>query len=155
MGRTAMTFFCSSKPKTAWRCSSLSTYLLENCAKQSSSTLSIVYTPIQKIIMVNMVNTSLQFDSIPSSQVGSAFDRCYFFMQITIASVAVSLSRQWRTLLLTWREHDESLTWWWQDNRRPANLLFLWKASFSCSQRCLQTVYFLLPPPLLFCTDGQ
>ena len=37
-GRTgATTSFRSSKPKTAWHCSSLRTYLLENCAKQSSS----------------------------------------------------------------------------------------------------------------------
>ena len=49
------------------------------------------------------------------------------------------------TLLLAWCELDESLTWWWLDNRRSANgsLFFLGKASFGCSQT-LQTVYFLL-----------
>ena len=54
-------------------------------------------------------------------------------------------------------EKDESLTWWWQDNRLSANgnLLFVVKASFSCSQRCLPTVYFLLPPPLPPCAGGQ
>ena len=57
-----------------------------------------------------------QYDSIPSSQVSGAFNRCYFFMQITIkiVSVAFSASRQLQTLLLAWRERDESLTWWWQ-----------------------------------------
>ena len=62
-------------------------------------------------------------------------------------SVVVSMSRQWQMLLLAWRKHDESLTWWWQDNRCSANrnLLFLGQASFSGSQRCLQTVNFLLP----------
>ena len=72
----------------------------------------------------------------------------FFYANYNIVSVAVSASRQWQMLLLAWRERDESLTWWWQDNRRSANgnLLFLGKASFSCSQKCLQTVYFLLPP---------
>ena len=72
-------------------------------------------------------------------------------------SVVVSMSRQWQMLLLAWRKHDESLTWWWQDNRCSANrnLLFLGQASFSGSQRCLQTVNFLLPPPLPPCTGGQ
>ena len=60
------------------------------------------------------------------------------------------------TLLLAWRECDELLTWWWQDNRRSAigSLLFLGKASFGCYQT-LQTVYFLLPLPLLPCAGGQ
>ena len=55
------------------------------------------------------------------------------------------------------RERDESLTWSWQDYRRSANgnLLFLRKASSSCSQRCLQTVYFLLSSPLPPCAGGQ
>ena len=59
-------------------------------------------------------------------------------MWITIESVAVSASGRWQTLLLAWCERDESLTWWWQDNHHSANgnLLFLGKASFSCSQRC-------------------
>ena len=72
-------------------------------------------------------------------------------------SVVFSMSRQWQMLLLAWHEHDESLTWWWQDNRCSANrnLLFLGQASFSGSQRCLQTVNFLLPPPLPPCTGGQ
>ena len=72
-------------------------------------------------------------------------------------SVAVSASWQWQTLLLAWLERDESLTWWWRDNRHSAkgNLLFQGKASFSCSQRCLQTVYFLLPPPPPPCAGGQ
>ena len=67
----------------------------------------------------------------------------YFFANKT----SVSTSRQWQTLLLAWREHDGSLTWWWQDNRHSANgnLLFLGKASFSRSQRCLQTIYFFFP----------
>ena len=48
-GRSATTSFCLSKLKTAWCCFSFSTFLLENCAKQSSSTLSIVSTAKQKI----------------------------------------------------------------------------------------------------------
>ena len=78
----------------------------------------------------------------PSQTSRRRFQSILSFMQITIVSVAVSASRQWQTFLLAWRERDESLTWWWQDNRRSANanLLFLGKASYSCSQRCLQTV---------------
>ena len=62
----------------------------------------------------------------------------FFLMQTTIESVTVSASGQWQTLLLAWCKCDKSLTWWWQDNCRSANgnLLFLRKASFSCSQRC-------------------
>ena len=73
------------------------------------------------------------------------FQSTLLFMQITIVRVAVNAFRQWQTLLLAWRERDESLTWLWQDNRRSANgnLLFLGKASFSCSQRCPQTLFFL------------
>ena len=83
-----------------------------------------------------------------SSQTNRRHFQSMLSFMLAIVSVAVSESRQWQTLLLAWREDDESLTWWWQDIRRSANgnLLFLGKASFSCSQRCLQTVYFLLPP---------
>ena len=83
MGRTAATSFCPSKPKTVWRWPSLSTYLLENCAKQASSTLSIVYTPKQKI-------WSTQACSMTAAQV---HNRCYFFYancNILLVSVAVS-----------------------------------------------------------------
>ena len=62
MVKTATRSFCSSKPKTAWHRSSLSTYLLENCAKQSSSTLSIVYNLIQKIWSAWSIQT--QYDCI-------------------------------------------------------------------------------------------
>ena len=79
-----------------------------------------------------------------------------FFMQITIVSVTVSASTQWHMLLLTWYEHDELLTWRWQDNRRTANgnLLFQGKASYSCSKRCLQSIYSLFPPPLPPCASS-
>ena len=75
MVRTATTYSWSSKPKTAWRRSSLSTYLLENCAKQSSSTLSIVCNLIQKIWSA----WSIQACSMTMTASGCAsFNRCFF-----------------------------------------------------------------------------
>ena len=62
MVKTATRSSCPSKPKTAWHRSFLSTYLLEICAKQSSSALSIVYTPIQKIW--SAWSTQAQYDCI-------------------------------------------------------------------------------------------
>ena len=59
---TATRSSCPSKPKTAWHRSFLSTYLLEICAKQSSSALSIVYTLIQKIW--SAWSTQAQYDCI-------------------------------------------------------------------------------------------
>ena len=90
-----------------------------------------------------LVNTSLRYDSIPSH------NWCYFFMQMTIVSVAVSASR-WQTLLLAWHERDVSLTWWWQDNRRSAkgNLLLLGKASFSCSYDVYRPSILFFPTPI-------
>ena len=90
-----------------------------------------------------LVNTSLRYDCIPSH------NWCYFFMQMTIVSVAVSASR-WQTLLLAWHERDVSLTWWWQDNRRSAkgNLLLLGKASFSCSYDVYRPSILFFPTPI-------
>ena len=61
-----------------------------------------------------------------------------------------------QTLLLGWREHDESLTWW-QVNPRSANsnMLFLGKASFSCSQKMSTDRLFSSSPTLPPCTGGQ
>ena len=139
MGRTATTPFCSSKFKTAWNCSSLSTYMLKNCAKHGQS---LHYDTKDNYGQHGQHKLVVWLHRKFTSR--RRFQSKSFFMQITIVSVAVNASTQWQTLLLAWRERDESLTWWWQDNRRSANgnLLFLGKASFSCSQRCLQTHFF-------------
>ena len=70
-----------------------------------------------------------------------------FSCKIQLVSVAVSASRQWQTLLLAWRERDESLTWWWHDNRRSANgnLLFLGKASSVASKNVYRPSIFFFP----------
>ena len=54
-------------------------------------------------------------------------------------------------LLLAWRERDEWLTWWWQDNRRSANgnLLFLGKARSVAPKDVYRwSIFFLSPTPL-------
>ena len=53
-------------------------------------------------------------------------------------------------LLLAWRERDESLTWWWEYNRRSANgnLLFLGKARSVAPKDVYRwSIFFLSPPP--------
>ena len=60
-------------------------------------------------------------------------------------------SRQRQTLLLVGLERDESLTWWWQDNRRSANgnLLFLGKARSVAPKDVYRwSIFFLSPTPL-------
>ena len=70
-------------------------------------------------------------------------------------------SRQRQTLLLAWRERDESLTWWWQDNRRSANgnLLFLGKARSVAPKDVYRSSIFFFPrpspPPPHPCAGGQ
>ena len=60
-------------------------------------------------------------------------------------------SRQRQTLLLVGLERDESLRWWWQDNRRSANgnLLFLGKARSVAPKDVYRwSIFFLSPTPL-------
>ena len=81
----------------------------------------------------------------------------YFIQKKKIVSVAVSASRQWQMLLLAWRERDESLTWWWQDNRRSANgkLLFLGKQVSVAPKDVYRPSSFLFLIPLPPCAGGQ
>ena len=129
--RTATTSFCPRIPITAWCCSSLSTYLLENCAKQSSSMLSIGQHKLRG-----------GYDCIPSH------NWCYFFMQMTIVSVAVSASRHKHSYL-----PDTSVMCRWHDDDRiidvqPKVICFCWEKQVSVALTMSTDHLFCSSPPL-------
>ena len=143
MGRTLTTSFCSSKPKN-----SLALLFFEYVfAWKLCQTVIIVYLPIQKTIMINMVNTSLSHDSIPSSQLGGA--SMLFFMQVTIVGVAVSASLDDKRF----QSHDASVMSRWQDDDKviavqPMVISFLWEKQVSVAPKDVyRPSIFFFPHP--------
>ena len=89
-----------------------------------------------------LVNTSLRYDCIPSH------NWCYFFMQMTIVSVAVSASRDKHSYL-----PDTSVMCRWHDDDRiidvqPKVICFCWEKQVSVALTMSTDHLFCSSPPL-------